>query len=84
MTNEQPDLRAEAEDVARRMREDDVWVSYDLRIKPDTAAYMLGIKPSALSNRRYFGKSPRAVIFDRKVTYFLVDVLAELRVKRAA
>lgn len=78
------DLLAEAEIVARRMRQDNVWVSYDLRVKPETAAYMLGIKLDALKNRRYLGKGPRAVIFDRQVTYFLVDVLAELQVKRAA
>lgn len=78
-------LEQEAEKVARRLREDGVWVSYNLRVEPRTAAYMLNITEETLRNRRYMGKPPEPVYgANGKPTYPLVRILVELGLDEAA
>jgi hypothetical protein len=79
-------LEREAEKVARRMREDGVWVTYDLRVNSKTTAYMLGITEATLRNRRYMEMPPMPVktFGSRDATYRLVDILLTMQMDKAA
>jgi hypothetical protein len=77
------DLEDEAERVAKRIRARGEWVSDDLRIKLETAAPMIDIKPEVLRNWVYLGKGPPAVRMGARkpMTFFITDIL---RMRKAA
>lgn len=77
-------LEAEADRTAARIRAAGEWVSYDLRVLPDVAAQILGIEPATLRNWKFLGKGPRVVTVagSNRPTYYLIEVLAQLRIDR--
>lgn len=68
------EIEAEAEKIAVRMRAAGVWVSFDLRVRTDTAADLLGRKPKTLANWRGEMHS-LPYVRGATPTYRLVDLL---------
>jgi hypothetical protein len=73
------DLKAAAEECQRRLLNRGCWVSpEDLRVYPETAAYMLSVTVGTLANWR---STDHPLPFRRgaRVTYRLVDLLRYMR-----
>ena len=56
------------------VREGGRWISGDQRVSEETAAWLLGIAPGSLANRRHAGTAPPSYRPAGKVTYRLRDL----------
>jgi hypothetical protein len=72
------DLKAEAEDCARRLLERGSWASSDLRVYPETAADMLSVTVGTLANWRS-SDHPLPFVRGARTTYRLQELIRYIR-----
>jgi hypothetical protein len=82
MANDYPS-RCEATErlLLEAVREAGRWISGDLRVKEETAAWLLGLSPASLANKRAEGTAPRFYRLGQ-ISYRLSDIAEHIEAAR--